>query len=63
MSDRYILARDYANARGLSVDAFITQLINLEKKYKRALRVFVFRFIMGRLKKDLPKSDLENNIS
>lgn len=42
MSDRYILARDYANANGLSVDAFITQLINLEKKNTSAPQVFSF---------------------
>lgn len=60
MSDRYILARDFANIRGLSVDAFITQLINLEKKIQARPKSFRFslyyrafekRFTKERLKK------------
>lgn len=60
MSDRYILARDFANARGLRVDAFITQLINLEKKiqirpegfrFSLYYRAFEKRFTKERLRK------------
>lgn len=36
MNDRYILARDYANARRLNADSFITQLMTLEKKNTNA---------------------------
>lgn len=60
MNDRYILAKDYASIRGLSVDAFISQLINLEKKIQARPKTFRFslyygafekRFIKGRLRK------------
>lgn len=60
MSDRYILARDFANIRGLSVDAFITQLMNLEKKIQARPKTFRFslyyrafekRFVKERLRK------------
>lgn len=58
MSDRYILARDYANARGLSVDAFITQLINLEKKIQARPKTFRFSLYYGAFEKRFTKERL-----
>lgn len=58
MSDRYILARDYASANGLSVDAFITQLINLEKKIQARLESFRFSLYYGAFEKRNTKERL-----
>lgn len=58
MSDRYILARDYANARGLSVDAFITQLINLEKKIQARPKTFRFSLYYRAFEKRFTKERL-----
>lgn len=58
MSDRYILARDYANARGLSVDAFITQLINLEKKIQARPKSFRFSLYYRAFEKRFTKERL-----
>lgn len=58
MSDRYILARDFANARELSVDAFITQLINLEKKIQARPKTFRFSLYYGAFEKRFTKERL-----
>lgn len=58
MSDRYILARDYANARGLSVDAFITQLMNLEKKIQARPKSFRFSLYYRAFEKRFTKERL-----
>lgn len=61
MSDKYILAKDFASIRGLSVDPFISQLINLEKKiqarpktfrYSLYYKAFEKRFTKERLRKE-----------
>lgn len=58
MSDRYILAKDFANTRGLSVDAFITQLINLEKKIQARPKTFRFSLYYGAFEKRFTKERL-----
>lgn len=58
MSDRYILARDYANAHELSVDAFIAQLINLEKKIQARPETFRFSLYYGAFEKRFTKERL-----
>lgn len=58
MSDRYILAKDFANIRGLSVDAFITQLINLEKKIQARPKAFRFSLYYGAFEKRFTKERL-----
>lgn len=58
MSDRYILAKDFANIRGLSVDAFITQLINLEKKIQARPKSFRFSLYYGAFEKRFTKERL-----
>lgn len=58
MSDRYILAKDFANIRGLSVDAFITQLINLEKKIQARPKTFRFSLYYGAFEKRFTKERL-----
>lgn len=58
MSDRYILARDFANNRGLSVDAFITQLINLEKKIQARPKSFRFSLYYRAFEKRFTKERL-----
>ncbi len=58
MSDRYILARDYANAHELSVDAFIAQLINLEKKIQARPETFRFSLYYGAFEKRFTKARL-----
>nr|DAW57328.1 MAG TPA: hypothetical protein [Caudoviricetes sp.] len=58
MSDRYILARDYANARGLSVDAFISQLMTLEKKIQARPKTFRFSLYYGAFEKRFTKERL-----
>lgn len=58
MSDRYILARDFANARRLSVDAFITQLITLEKKIQARPKTFRFSLYYGAFEKRFTKERL-----
>ncbi len=58
MSDRYILARDFANARGLSVDAFIAQLITLEKKIQARPKTFHFSLYYGAFEKRFTKERL-----
>lgn len=59
MSDRYILAKDFANTRGLSVDAFITQLINLEKKIQTRPKTFRFSLYYGAFEKRFTKERLK----
>lgn len=58
MSDRYILARDYATIRGLRVEAFITQLMNLEKKIQARPKTFRFSLYYGALEKRFTKERL-----
>lgn len=58
MNDRYILARDYANARGLSADSFITQLMNLEKKIQTRPKSFRFSLYYGAFEKRFTKERL-----
>lgn len=58
MSDRYILARDFASIRGLSVDAFITQLINLEKKIQARPKSFHFSLYYRAFEKRFTKERL-----
>lgn len=58
MSDRYILARDFATIRGLSVDAFISQLINLEKKIQTRPKTFRFSLYYGAFEKRFTKERL-----
>lgn len=59
MSDRYILARDFANARGLSADSFITQLITLEKKIQTRPTTFCFSLYYGAFEKRNTKERLK----
>ena len=59
MSDRYVLARDFANARGLSADAFITQLITLEKKIQARPKTFRFSLYYRAFEKRSTKERLK----
>lgn len=59
MSDRYILARDYANAKGLSADSFITQLMNLEKKIQTRPKSFRFSLYYRAFEKRSTKERLK----
>lgn len=58
MSDRYILAKDFANIRGLSADALITQLINLEKKIQARPKTFRFSLYYRAFEKRFTKERL-----
>lgn len=58
MSDRYILAKDFANIHGLSVDAFITQLINLQKKIQARPKTFRFSLYYRAFEKRFTKERL-----
>lgn len=55
VGDRYILAKDFANIRGLSVDAFISQLINLEKKIQARPKTFRLSLYYRAFEKRLTK--------
>lgn len=59
MSDRYILARDFANARGISADSFITQLMMLEKKIQARPKTFRFSLYYGAFEKRNTKERLK----